>query len=69
MKKDFLKTVKSITSEKSPIEDIPRGLKDAVWLKPRLIAEVHYLQKSEKGLRHSSFKTFRKDKTLKDLGK
>ena len=69
MKKDFLKKAKSIKSEKSPIEEVPRGLKDAIWLRPKFIAEVHFLQKSAKGLRHASFKTFRKDKTLKDLGK
>lgn len=69
MKNKFLKQTRLLKQEVSPLKEVPKGLKAAIWLKPKLIAEVNFLVKTEQGFRHSAFKTFRTDKTLKDLKK
>lgn len=41
----------------------------AVWLKPKLVCEVHYTEITEDGLmRHPSFEGMREDKDAKDVG-
>jgi bifunctional non-homologous end joining protein LigD len=67
MKKDFIKTAKVLTTLRPAIKEIPKELKEAIWIRPKIIAEVNFLERSEQGFRHSSFKTFRKDKSVKDL--
>jgi bifunctional non-homologous end joining protein LigD len=49
--------------DKTPVQGAPR-IKDATWVKPRLVAQVHFTEWTEDGkLRHPSFLGLRPDKT------
>ncbi|WP_035595736.1 DNA ligase D [Hyphomonas polymorpha] len=56
---------------KSPFSNIPsEARRDAVWLEPRLVAEVTYPEQTAAGLlRHSSFMGLREDKMAKEVGR
>ena len=43
-----------------------KGLKNHVWLNPKYVCEVEYLEEGSSGLRHSSFKALRDDKDPKE---
>ena len=53
----------------SPFVEVPREeLKDAVWLEPKLVAQVAYTERTRDGrLRHPSFKGLREDKPAREV--
>ena len=45
-----------------------RGLREAVWVEPKLIAEVVFTEwTSDRSIRHPSFQGLREDKKAKDV--
>ncbi|MBI1359280.1 MAG: DNA ligase D [Alphaproteobacteria bacterium] len=53
----------------SPFDAVPREARDAVWLKPDLVAQVAYFERTPDGLlRHPSFLGLREDKPASDVG-
>jgi bifunctional non-homologous end joining protein LigD len=54
---------------KSPFEEVPREeRKGAVWLEPRLVAQVNFTERTPDGrLRHPSFKGLREDKSAAEV--
>jgi bifunctional non-homologous end joining protein LigD len=53
----------------SPFEEVPREeRKDAVWLKPKLVAQVAFTERTRDGrLRHPSFQGLREDKPAREV--
>ncbi|MFL5785359.1 MAG: non-homologous end-joining DNA ligase [Bacteriovoracaceae bacterium] len=52
---------------KTPTVNEELKYKNIVWLKPKLIAEVNFLGKTNEGLRHSSFMRLRPDKETAEV--
>lgn len=54
---------------RSPFEEVPAAeRKDAVWLEPKLVAQVEFAEKTRDGrLRHPSFKGLREDKPSREV--
>ncbi len=63
------KKFKPLERRTSPFEEVPREeRKDAVWLDPRLIAQIAYTEKTRDGrLRHPSFQGLREDKKAAEV--
>lgn len=61
--------MQDLTRTKSPFGKIPaEARREAVWLEPRLVAEVTYPEKTHAGLlRHSAFLGLREDKMAKEV--
>jgi bifunctional non-homologous end joining protein LigD len=53
----------------SPFEEVPREeRKDAVWLEPKLVAQIAFAERTRDGrLRHPSFKGLREDKPAREV--
>ena len=53
----------------SPFEEVPQiERKDAVWLEPKLVAEIAFTERTRDGrLRHPSFKGLREDKNAREV--
>ena len=60
---------KPLERAKSPFVDVPREeLKGAVWLEPRLVAQIEFTERTRDGrLRHPSFKGLREDKPAAEV--
>lgn len=66
---DFEKRLKLEIVKSSPFGNTPK-LKDAIWVKPKLLAEVKFGEWTSSGvLRHASFLGLRNDKNTKDVVK
>jgi len=46
-----------------PLQEVPKGNEDAVWLKPELVCTVQYMANEKNSLRQPVFKGFRADKS------
>jgi bifunctional non-homologous end joining protein LigD len=59
----------SIERARSPFEEVPAAeRKDAVWLEPKLVAQVEFAERTRDGrLRHPSFKGLREDKPAREV--
>jgi bifunctional non-homologous end joining protein LigD len=60
---------KSLERARSPFEEVPREeRKAAVWLEPKLVAEIEFAERTRDGrLRHPSFKGLREDKPAREV--
>jgi bifunctional non-homologous end joining protein LigD len=60
---------KPLVRATSPFEEVPREEgKGAVWLKPELVAQIAFAERTRDGrLRHPSFKGLREDKPARDV--
>ncbi|HTN36824.1 MAG TPA: non-homologous end-joining DNA ligase [Arachidicoccus sp.] len=77
--KEMVKEFKPLIRKTCPLRDLPDYNKpsrfrpsppyaDATWLKPILVGEVSYAERTADGVfRHPSFKGFRKDKAARDV--
>lgn len=67
--RDLAKTFKPLERRTSPFEEVPREeRKDAVWLEPRLMAQIAFTEKTRDGrLRHPSFQGLRDDKKAREV--
>ena len=62
--------LKKIISPKNPFNTLPPKAKQAIWVKPKLIAEVTFSEwTKDQHLRHPSFKGLRTDKKPREIGK
>ncbi|MEQ1953753.1 DNA ligase D [Mesorhizobium sp. CN2-181] len=58
----------ALKTKSSPFDKTPAGQKDAIWLKPQLVAEIEFRSWTADGIiRHSSFQGFRDDKPAKEV--
>lgn len=56
--------------EKCPFDEVPETNTDPVWLKPQLVCEIKFTEKTQDGMfRHPVFKGLRIDKEKKDVKK
>ena len=79
LQKNLIEKFKDLTIKKCPFNIAPDinkpsrfrpnpPLAKAVWLKPEIVCEVSYIEKTADGeLRHPSFKGLREDKSAKDV--
>jgi bifunctional non-homologous end joining protein LigD len=60
---------KPLERTKSPFEEVPAAeRKDAVWLEPKLVAQINFAERTRDGrLRHPSFKGLREDKPAREV--
>jgi bifunctional non-homologous end joining protein LigD len=60
---------KPLERTKSPFEEVPAAeRKDAVWLEPKLVAQINFAERTRDGrLRHPSFKGLREDKPTREV--
>ncbi len=60
---------KPLERTKSPFEEVPAvERKDAVWLEPKLVAQIAFTERTRDGrLRHPSFKGLREDKPAREV--
>ncbi|HLO24161.1 MAG TPA: DNA ligase D [Methyloceanibacter sp.] len=60
---------KPLERARSPFEEVPQAeRKDAVWLEPKLVAEIAFAERTRDGrLRHPSFKGLREDKKAREV--
>ena len=66
--KEIHTLLKKYQTGKMPFSKTPPASKDAVWLKPVVVAEVEFTEWTTDGiLRHPSFKGIRKDKPAKKI--
>ena len=66
--KKLYEIFKPLIIEKSPFKDIPKTNGPATWLKPELICEIKYTEKTKDGIfRHPVFMGLREDKQAGDL--
>lgn len=63
------KKFKPLERPRAPFEHVPAAeRKDAVWLEPKLVAQVEFAERTRDGrLRHPSFKGLREDKQARDV--
>jgi bifunctional non-homologous end joining protein LigD len=63
------KKFKSLERSRSPFEEVPAPeRKGAVWLEPKLVAQVAFTERTRDGrLRHPSFKGLREDKPAREV--
>lgn len=66
---ELARVMAPLEQKASPFAETPRDAKTgAVWLAPRLVAEIAYTERTASGaLRHPSFLGLREDKNAKDL--
>ncbi|MES2218454.1 MAG: non-homologous end-joining DNA ligase [Pseudomonadota bacterium] len=68
--KEIYALLKKYKTDKMPFAKLPAGSKNAVWLKPVVVAEVEFTEwTDDNSLRHPSFKGIRKDKPAKAITK
>lgn len=66
--KELYKVMQPLIVEKSPFKTLPKTNGKATWLKPELIAEIKYSEKTKDGIfRHPVFLHLREDKEVSDL--
>ncbi len=59
---DLMKKLKKIEEKTSPVVDFPLSERGIHWVKPKLVCEVQYSEKTMSGvLRHPSFKGLRRE--------
>jgi bifunctional non-homologous end joining protein LigD len=60
---------KPLERTRPPFEEVPREeRKDAVWLEPKLVAQINFTEKTRDGrLRHPSFQGLREDKPAREV--
>jgi bifunctional non-homologous end joining protein LigD len=63
------KKFKPLERSRAPFEHVPAAeRKDAVWLEPKLVAQVEFAERTRDGrLRHPSFKGLREDKQAREV--
>jgi bifunctional non-homologous end joining protein LigD len=63
------KKFKPLERPRAPFEHVPAAeRKDAVWLEPKLVAQVEFAERTRDGrLRHPSFKGLREDKQAREV--
>lgn len=67
---DLLRKFKPLITKKSPFKVIPKTNTDPVWLKPELVCEIKFAEKTKDEIfRHPVFKGLRIDKEKKDVKK
>ncbi|QDP86732.1 DNA ligase D (plasmid) [Chryseobacterium sp. SNU WT5] len=67
---DLMMKFKPLITKKSPFEVIPKTNTDPVWLKPELVCEIKFAEKTKDEIfRHPVFKGLRIDKEKKDVKK
>lgn len=65
---DIYKLLLKKQNNEMPFIKPPSGSKNAVWLKPEIVAEIEFTEWTKAGtLRHPSFKGIRKDKPAKNV--
>ncbi|MDI9817582.1 MULTISPECIES: DNA ligase D [unclassified Legionella] len=68
--KEVFKQLQENRSNENPFHNKLSGVKDALWVKPKLVAEVEFTEWTAEGkLRHPSFKGLRRDKAVKLIKK
>ncbi len=67
--KALAKTFAPLKRASSPFEEVPREeRKDAVWLEPKLVAQIEFTERTRDGrLRHPSFQGLREDKPAREV--
>lgn len=67
---DLMTKFKPLITKKSPFKVIPKTNTDPVWLKPELVCEIKFAEKTKDEIfRHPVFKGLRIDKEKKDVKK
>lgn len=67
---DLMTKFKPLITKKSPFKVIPKTNTDPVWLKPELVCEIKFAEKTKDEIfRHPVFKGLRIDKEKKDIKK
>lgn len=66
IKKELYEKFRPLITGTSPISEKLK-YKNIVWLRPRLVAEITFLSRSEDGFRHSSFLRLRPDKDIEEV--
>jgi bifunctional non-homologous end joining protein LigD len=63
------KTFKPLERASAPFEEVPpEERKDAVWLEPKLVAQIQFTERTRDGrLRHPSFQGLREDKKAREV--
>jgi bifunctional non-homologous end joining protein LigD len=65
---DLMQRLSEIEQEESPLDETPRELRKAHWVRPELVAEVEFTEWTTDGrLRHPSFKGLRFDKPPSEI--
>ncbi|MDQ6609279.1 MAG: non-homologous end-joining DNA ligase [Bacteroidota bacterium] len=68
MQRDIFKKMNPLFTTVCPFKTIPDTGGDTFWIKPHLVCEVKYTERTKEGLmRHPSFQGLREDKTIKDF--
>lgn len=70
LRTDLQKQLDKIARKASPLSSMPNdpGLRKAVWVEPKLVAEVAFAEWTDDGsIRHPSFQGLREDKNAKDV--
>lgn len=63
----LLEVLQPLTRETSPFAVVPKEVKDAVWVEPRLVAQVAYAEwTADERLRQPAFLGLRRDKKAKE---
>jgi bifunctional non-homologous end joining protein LigD len=66
--KSIYKKLKNLETNDNPFSVNPPGVTTAVWVKPKLVAEIEFTEWTKgKALRHPSFKGLRHDKSPKNI--
>lgn len=65
---DILRKLKPFTTNRSPFDESPQLTDHVQWVRPQLVCEVKYTERTKDGLmRHPSFQSLRDDKFAPDL--
>lgn len=66
--KELFELMKPLVTNQSPFKKIPKTNEKPTWLKPELIAEIKYSEKTKDGIfRHPVFLHLREDKAVEDV--